>query len=595
MKACARKRLRLAAAPASALALLCWPFALSAQSAVQPSPTREEVLRQEIDRQLREGSEAIDASAAFARAPCPLADAKFATIKLTLTSATFSGIEGVEAGLLDPAWRGYVGREIPVATICDIRDRAAALLRDAGYVASVQVPVQTIESGVVRFDVVVARLVSFVVRGETGRSGPMIERYLAPLREQPVFDTREAERALLLARRIPGMDVRMTLARAAGADARPGDLVGVVDVIFDRVTSDLAVQNYGSDEVGPWGAQARVRINGLTGLADQTELSTFVTSDFDEQFVVQGRHEFALGRNGLRVGANAVQAWTRPDVPGPDVFYAMTLVGNFYASYPLVLRQASSLDLSAGFDIVDQRIDFSGIPFSKDKLRVLTLALDRRATDPDSVAGENGFSISEPRWASRGRIEIRKGIAALGASDDCGPALAACALPGVVPISRLNADPQGFLIRGDGEFSYRPGGQFVLTGRPRFQWSDDNLLPYEQFSGGNYTVGRGYDPGAATGDRGFGGQAEVAYGSLEPRNANGSAVQGFVFYDTFNAWFADAPGVRNLNSVGGGARLNFRRRAYAELLAAVPVEAAPLATRTGNIKILFNLAVRLGK
>ena len=590
----ARKRLRMLARGASTLVLAATPLAASAQSAFQPAPTREEVLRQEIDRQLREGSEAIDASAAFARSPCPLADPKFAAIKLTLTAVTFAGTEGVEPGLLDAAWRDYAGREIPVANICDIRDRAAVLLREAGYVASVQVPVQTIESGTVRFDVTVARLVSFVVRGDTGRSGPMVERYLTPLREEAVFDTRAAERALLLARRIPGMDVRMTLARAAGAEARPGDLVGVVDVVNQPFEADVAIQNYGSSEVGPWGAQARVRFNGLTGLADQTELSAFATPDFDEQLVIQGRHEFAIGGDGLRVGANAVHAWTRPDVPGDDVFFAKTLVANVYATYPLVLRQAHSLDVTGGLDLINQRIDFSGTPFSKDRLRVLTLSLERRAADPASVAGENGFSISEPRWSSRGRIELRKGIGALGASDDCGPALAACAAPGVVPISRLNADPQSFLIRGDGEFAYRPSKLVTLTGRPRFQWSDDNLLPYEQFSGGNFTVGRGYDPGAATGDRGFGGQAEIAIGSLEPRTISGSAVQGFVFYDTFNSWFADAPGVRNLNSVGGGARLNFRRRAYAEVLAAVPLEAAPLATRTGNIRILFNLAVRLG-
>ena len=592
MKASARKRFRLFASTALALGSL--PGAASAQTLSQVAPTREEVLRQEIDRQLREGSEAIDASAAFARAPCPLADPKFAEIKLTLAAVVFAGAEGVEPGLLDSAWRSYAGREIPVAAICDIRDRAAELLRDAGYVASVQVPVQTIESGTVRFDVVVARLVSFVVRGDAGRSGPMVERYLAPLREQPVFDTRAAERALLLARRIPGMDVRMTLARAAGADAMPGDLVGVVDVINQPFEADLAVQNYGSDEVGPFGAQARARFNGLTGLADQTELSFFATPDFDEQLVLQARHEFAIGGDGLRVGANAVQAWTRPDVPGDDPFYAKTFVANVYATYPLLLRQARSLDLAGGLDIVDQRIDFSDLPFSKDKLRVFTLALEHRAADPDSVAGENGFSISEPRWASRGRIELRKGIAGLGASDECGPALADCVGPSVVPISRLNADPQAFLIRGDAEFAFRPGRVVTVTGRPRFQWSDDNLLPYEQFSGGNYTVGRGYDPGAATGDRGFGAQAEVAVGSLEPRSASGSALQGFAFYDSFNAWFADAPGVRNLNSVGAGARLNFRRRAYAEVLAAVPLEAAPLATRTGNIRILFNLAVRLG-
>ena len=588
------KRLRRLAGPATALALLWAPALASAQSAIQPAPTREEVLRQDIDRRLREGSEAIDASAAFARAPCPLADAKFAGVTLTLASVVFTGAEGVEPGLLDASWRDHAGQEIPVATICEIRDRAAGLLRDAGYVASVQVPVQTIESGTVRFEVVVARLVSFVIRGDTGRSGPMVERYLASLRERGAFDTRAAERALLLARRIPGMDVRMTLARAAGVDARPGDLVGVVDVTNRRFQADLAVQNYGSSQVGPWGAQARARVNGLTGLADLTELSVFATADLSEQLVLQGRHEFAIGSGGLRAGANAAHAWTRPDVPGEDTFFARTLVADFYATYPLLLRQAHSLDVTGGLDLIDQRIEFSGQPFSKDELRVLTLALERRAVDPASAAGENGFSISEPRWASRGRIELRKGLAWLGASEGCGPALAACIGPGVVPISRLNADPQGFLIRGDAEFAFRPGRLVTLTGRPRFQWSDDNLLPFEQFSGGNYTVGRGFNPGAATGDRGFGAQAEVAVGSLEPRSASGSAVQGFAFYDSFNAWFADAPGVRNLNSVGGGARLNFRRRAYAELLAAVPLEAAPLETRTGDVRILFNLAVRLG-
>ena len=594
MKASARKRLRFAAQSSLALVLAATPHLALAQSAIQPAPTREEVLREDIDRRLREGSEAIDSSAAFERAPCPLADPKFAAIRLTLSAVVFTGADGVEAGLLDRAWRQFAGQELPVAAICDIRDSAATILREAGYVASVQVPVQTIESGTVRFDVVVARLVSFVVRGDTGRSGPMVERYLASLRERPVFDTHDAERALLLARRIPGLDVRMTLARAAGAEAQPGDLVGVVDVVNRQFEADLAVQNYGSAEVGPWGGQARIRVNGITGLADQTEASFYATPDFAEQLVVQGRHEFAIGSSGLRLGANAVHAWTRPDVPGEDVFYAKTLVVNGYATLPLILRQERALDLRGGFDLIDQRIAFSGQPFSRDKLRVATLALEHRDADPLSVAGENGFSISEPRWASRGRVEVRKGIAALGASNDCGPALAACAAPGVVPISRLNADPQGFAVRGEGEVAFRPTRTVTITGRPRFQWSDDRLLPYEQFSGGNYTVGRGYDPGAATGDRGFGSQVEVAVGSLEPRSSTGSAVQGFVFYDSFNAWFADAPGVRNLNSAGGGARINFKRRAYAEVLAALPLEAAPLATRRGNLRILVNLAVRLG-
>lgn len=578
-------------------ALLTCSGSLAAQGTNPPSqstPTREEVLRGELDRQLRAGTSAVDVSAAFERAPCPLADERFADIKLTLTDVRFGGAEAVEPGLLDAAWQPYAGREIEIAAICEIRDRAAAILRDEGYVASVQVPVQTIDGGVVSFDVIVARLVSFVVRGDAGPSGRMVERYLSPLRGQPAFDTDEAERALLLARSIPGMDVRMVLARSTGEDARPGDLVGVVDVINRAFEADIAVQNYGSSEVGPWGGQARARFHGITGLADATELSVFVTPDFEEQLVVQGRHEFAVGRDGLRIGANAVHAWTHPDIPGDDLFEARTLVVNGYAKYPLLLRQDRTLDIQLGLDLIDQHIDFSDLPFSTDKLRVATIAADFSATDPASVQGANGFSISEPRWASHLRLELRKGMDIFGASEDCGPGFTRCSAPGVVPISRLNADPQGFVLRGQGEGSYRPSPLVTITARPRFQYSDDRLLPYEQISGGNFTAGRGFDPGAAAGDRGFGTQLEVAYGSLQPRSFGGSAWQAFAFYDTFAAWFADSDDANTLNSVGAGARINFRRRAYGEVLAAIPLEAGPLETRTGGVTVLVNFALRLG-
>jgi hemolysin activation/secretion protein len=42
--------------------------------------------------------------------------------------------------------------------ICEIRDRAATILRNAGYVAAVEVPEQRIADGNVRFQVLMARL-----------------------------------------------------------------------------------------------------------------------------------------------------------------------------------------------------------------------------------------------------------------------------------------------------------------------------------------------------------------------------------------------------------------------------------------------------
>lgn len=580
---------------AVSLAALAWPALAQAQTTTPSVPTREEVRRDELDRQLREADSGLDVSGAFQRAPCPLAAQQFAGIKLTLAEARFTGAERIEPGLLEDAWRPYAGREIALSSICDIRDRAAAILRDAGYVASVQVPVQTIDAGVVRFDVVVARLTGLVVRGDAGPSGRQVERYFGRLRASDVFRIGEAERSLLLARDVPGLDVRLSLARDTSAGAAPGDLVGVVDVVNRPIEADLALQNYGTEAVGRIGGQARVQFNGLTGLADLTELSAFAVADFDEQYVLAGRHEFALGDDGLRIGASATHAWTRPDVPGDDVFEARTFIASAYSSYPLVLRQAKSVFLRGGLEFIDQDVDFTGLALAEDKLRVAFLALELNETDRASIAGIGGYDIAEPRQSGRARIELRQGLDILGASADCGPGFVGCLAPGSVPISRIEADPTAFVLRGEGALDIRPTRDWKLSLRPRFQYSPDAVLPYEQFSGGNYTVGRGYDPGSVIGDSGVGAQFEVAYGSLQTPSADSAAFQPFVFFDSVAAWIKDDPtDPFTLNSVGGGVRVNWARRVFAEILGAVPLERAPLQARRGDARLLFNLGVRLG-
>ena len=59
-------------------------------------------------------------------------------------------------------------------------------------------------------------------------------------------------------------------------------------------------------------------------------------------------------------------------------------------------------------------------------------------------------------------------------------------------------------------------GPIAFSLSPRAQYSDDPLFAFEEFSGGNYTAGRGYDPGIITGDSGFGFQSEVRIGSVTP-------------------------------------------------------------------------------
>jgi len=141
------------------------------------------------------------------------------------------------------------------------------------------------------------------VRGDAGNSAGSLRGILGKLEAQSVFNAKDAERYLLLARDIPGLDVRLTLQPLpAEQGGQPGDVVGVFDVSNQPLVVDANIQNFGSRAIGRGGVLARVRANGLTGLGDETMISGYASSDFDEQLVVSGHHEFRVGNEGLTLG-----------------------------------------------------------------------------------------------------------------------------------------------------------------------------------------------------------------------------------------------------------------------------------------------------
>ncbi len=567
-----------------------------AQAQAQPAPTtREEIQRERLEDRLTAQGEAVVVEGEAQRAPCPLASEQFADVRFTFAGAQFTGLEAVDPAIVAPAYSDLIGQELQVGAICDIRDNAARLLRDAGYLAAVQVPVQQIEDGVVRFDAILARLTEVQVRGEAGKSARHLQRYIDKLTGQPVFRIDDAERYLLLARDIPGLDVRMVLQpadRAAGA--QPGDVVGIFNVTHTPFVADANIQNYGSKAVGRFGGLLRMQFNGLTGMGDQTVISGYATANPSEQVVIQGSHEFRVGGEGLTLGAGVTAAWSQPDVPGPNAFESETFIATAYARYPFARSQASSLLGTFGFDLIEQQTDFAGVPLSEDDLRVVFARLEYNKVDEASIGGAGGYSGLEPRFGFAGALEVRQGIDLLGASKPCGDFFIACADPSRNPISRLDGDPTGFLIRGEARLDYRPNPLLAFTLAPRFQYSPDALLSFEQVSGGNYTAGRGFDPGSVIGDSGYGGSVEVAYGSLIPQTPGGNAFQPFAFFDVMAVSSKNIAGdPQTISSAGGGLRANIGNRVYIEALGAVPLERSPFQFERGDVRFLINLTVQL--
>jgi hemolysin activation/secretion protein len=556
-------------------------------------PTAEEVRRQpdaaRPDRRSR-----LTVEGGIERTPCALQNDAYRAIRFTPRSVAFDGLTGMDAAALAEAWRPYVGSEQPIGIVCEIRDRAATILRNAGYVAAIEIPEQRIADGNIRLRVLMGKIVAVRIRGDAGRAEGLIAAYLGRLKDQPVFNRFDAERYLLLARDLPGYDVRMTLRSAGGA---PGELLADVTVTRRLVDLDLNVQNFGSTALGRWGGLARAQVYGLTGLGDRTSLAVFTTADFDEQQTIDIGHEMRLGSEGLTLGGSFTYSWAHPDVNDPALdIRARTLLATVSASYPFRRTLAETVRGVAGLDIVNQRVSINALPLSRDRLRIAFARLDFEQVDPGSFGSRVGYSAGEPYWRVTGSLELRQGLAIFSASDRCGAAFARCLLPGVVPPSRLEGDATATVLRMQALGEFRPMPKLTFALGVRGQYSRDPLLSFEEYSAGNYTVGRGYDPGALLGDRGFGVQSELRYGSLIPRTAESVMVQPYVFFDA--AWVRNedrllAPGGRqHLASVGGGARAAFGERAYVDAVLAVPLDRAGFQARRGDVRFLISLTTR---
>jgi len=577
-------------------ALAASPLLFVASTATAQVPPQQPVAptREEVERPLPERADEARARLAvegeIERAPCALNRPEYANIRFTLSDVVFEDLRGLPSEALRPAYAPMVGREVPVASICEIRDRAAAILQDAGYIAAIEVPEQRIADGTVRFRVVMARLIALRVRGDAGRAEALIASYLERLTEQEVFNRHEAERYLLLAGDLPGYNVRLAL-RSAG-QAR-GDVIGEVTVQRIPALVDVTVQNLGSRELGRWGGLLRAQFFGLTGLGDRTSIAAFSTTDFDEQQTLQIAHDFRLGGEGLTFGGQLTLAWGNPDLGLANVeIESDTLFATLEASYPFIRRQNEWVRGSLGLDLVDQDIEFNGIALNRDRLRVIFARIVGEAI---GVADGPGYTLAAPMWRLGATVELRQGLDLLGASDSCGPALAACLTPGAVPPTRLEADPTATVVRSSLYGEVRPAPNFTLAAQMRAQYSDQPLLSFEEFSAGNYTIGRGYEPGAILGDRGLALQAELRFGSVIPESVDQFAVEPFVFVDQAWAWNEERlfPVARQeLTSVGGGIRAGYGNAVRLELLVAFPLDRI-LLQPDRDARILLSITTRL--
>ena len=560
-------------------------FAASAQAQTS-APTREEVNPEPPKREAEPGKVSVDSSGAFNRGPCPLDGSDLRT---TIPSVQFGGAGGkplapellpILASIRAPAG------EQPVRVVCDIRDAANAALRRARYVATVQIPAQRLDGGPLQLEVITARIVETRVRGDAGPYEGLIESRIAALQSFDPLNEAQAERLLLLADDIPGLDVRLSLQPAGGA---PGEVIGELTVDYHPFGLVVNAQNLNSRQLGRETVYARAELYGLTGLGDLTYLAGSTTVDFDEQKIVQVGHEMLLDQTGTTLALRATFADSRPTLPALKL-RTKSWILNAEVVQPLMRTVNDNYYLGVGFERIDQRTDLLGSTAAGGGTAALNL--DRISTIYMRFAGNSRRLRRDGTEATslNGFAEFRKGIDAFEATRT-----GLITNAGYAP-SRFEGDAKAWVIRGQLDGKIGLGPIFELFGSARGQWTNQPLLNYDEFSIGNLTVGRGYDPGANTGDKAYSGTAELRV-NLPTGPRVGTQVFGFYDYvHLYNLDTGSTEANRKLASYGGGVRVTLSGVARLDVTYAHPLDKPLLTGATARVpkdRVLVSLTAQL--
>jgi hemolysin activation/secretion protein len=570
--------------PNIALAQAVPPGSLPTREQVQPPVPQAAAPSSQVD---------VDGSRAFRETPCAFENA---TAQVAVGQVVYTGLNGAPLAPELTALLARVqgsGSEGPLSVVCDIRDAANAALRDAGYVASVQIPPQEIVGGVLTLSVITARLVDVRVEGETGRYTNLIAGRAERLKGIDPFNQNDAERLLLLAGDVPGLDVQLSLSPAGTA---PGEVIGTLSVAYRPYSIVGNVQNYGSRNIGRESAYMRVDFYGLTGLGDATFIGGSRTIDPDEQQVLQVGHGFALDDDGTRLEGSFTYAWSQPDLGILDI-KSRSLVGTVALSSPLVRSTRRNVNLTSGLDFIEQRTRFFDQLFNRDKLRVGFLRLDGNLVQP---------ATDKPGFALSGGLELRRGLDILGATERFAEnEITAPPVRGITP-SRLYGNPEAMVARLDLDAQVGLDSVYTLSTSLRAQKSNDPLMNYEEFSIGSLSIGRGYDPGAASGDDAIAIRSELRANAYRGRNVG---AEVFAFVD--NAWlwnhdlFWDRNGTASLvddrvyrepglhlSSAGIGTRVSLPGNLLLEAMYARPLIRLPGTRDEPTDRLLLSLTAQ---
>jgi hemolysin activation/secretion protein len=447
-----------------------------------------------------------------------------------LSDIRITGAVTLAAASFRPLYANLIGKDVVLSDILDVADKIEQRYRAAGYIlVRAYVPPQRVKDGVFTINVVEGYVASVSVEGANEDTKALTKVYMDPVLADKPLDLPTIERALLLTNDLPGVTATGVLRPSTAT-------VGASDLIVTEAQPDFTgganVNNRGSRFSGVWTVTGFATANGLFG-PDELTGSVTIAPDSLEQIAGQARYRRAIGSDGV---VGSMIATVTHGEPGSTLAAFNVLTDSWSVGprlmYPVIRTRSETLAVEGGFTVQDARVNVLGAGLSHDQWRVLDFAVSYLRS---GLLGSN--------WAAS--VDVAQGLPILGATPDNSPNL-----------SRVGGRTDFTKLTGSARVTSPLGNSFSLVLAAQGQYAFEPLITGEQVSFGGLQIGRGYDPGAITGDHGMGGSIELHYDTRYPEWSI-LALEPYVFADGAQTWYipgGGAPAGYSIASVGGGLR-----------------------------------------
>jgi len=494
--------------------------------------------------------------------PQALSDERF-----LLRDVRLVGNERIADDRLRDAFADLLDEQATLSDLYDIADAITARYRQAGFILSqAVVPAQMIDAGVVEIRIVEGFVdrVEFTDERSAGRG--LLSRYADRLSSSRPLDVVDLERNMLLLNDLPGLVASSSVGRSA--DGGLGAARLRLSTVHDPVEGSVAVNNRGSERVGPGRLDASIRFNLQARPYPQFGIRALVATDSDELGLFSTFADIGVGSSGSRLRLSISTLRSEPDI-GFEAFDDLETTGTTLEatwSRPLFRSRLTNRYLTLGFKAFDSQTEGQAVGDqlgTDDETKTRQVMLGLRFDHVDSGLGVNQLQLS-----------LSQGIDGLGASD-----------------SRAQGEPKELDFTTLSLYAARLqsfGGRasVLLAATGQASLRGDNPPTSETFGVGGEGFVRGYDASEITGPSGAALKLEARY-AIPPLARLRMTPYGF--YDIGSV--VDGFDARtSLSSAGAGLR--FRGGAlggYAEY--AVPLDGDVSAERSDDPRFFAGLSI----